>query len=526
MMEMDYQATADEIEDLEFEEALRARTRQRWIIGGGMLALIAVLLMVPWSESVELSGRVAPARWARVRSEATGVVREARRRSGDPVQEGDVIAVLDSNEQRDAVEGARLALTRERQKLADVELRLRENSILREGADAAVHDAERRAAAAARIEESRFADLVPASSSVLEGIREFTIKARDQVAIAASSAPPFAGDQVLQAVEASMARYVERAKQIAAHLSNMVGEEAGLDLTSRLENVRFNFGLAKSSMHEIVRKHEFVARGLMAPVELRSLVDELERELRDLEQSFDVLVSAARGWKGSFADRREWVRTAEEKGRVLANETARVDAERETAASGIAQAELALRAAERSEGKTAIHAPMGGTLSESALAELEGVTANASVGVVEDTGQLVLKVRVLDVDWPRVAEGQAVSANVNGRTIRGRVAWKVSRLGQEVREQQWNVLIRLDGDVAGVQAGTKIEGAVDVGRRSLLWRLIDRKRPEIASASGVSFVDDPTEQRASGSAGQLAAAKSTMRATSNGAGLAEGVGKD
>ena len=525
-MEMDYQPTADEIDDLEFEEALHARTRRRWMIGGGMLALIVALLIMPWSESVELSGRVAPARWARVRSEAPGVVREVRRRSGDPVQEGDVISVLDSDEQRDAVAGARLALTRERQKLADLELRLRENSILREGADAAVHDAERRAAAAARIEEARFAELEPASSSVLQGIREFTIKARDQVAIAANSAPPFAGDKVLQTVEAPMARYVERAKQIAGHLSNVVPEEAVRDFTARLENVRFNFGLARSSMHEIVRKHEFVTRGLLAPAELRGLVNELERESRDLAQSFDVLASAARGWKGSPADRREWVRSAEEKRQLLANETQRVDAERETVASAIAQAELAVRAAERNEGKTAIHAPMSGTLSESAVAELDGVTANASVGVVEDTDQLVLKVRVLDVDWPRVAEGQAVNANVNGRMIRGTVAWKVPRLGQEVRDQQWNVLVRLDGDASRVQAGTKIKGAVDVGHRSLLWRLIGRHGSENASASDVSFVDDPTEQRASGAASQLAATESTMRATSDGAGLAQGAGEE
>jgi multidrug efflux pump subunit AcrA (membrane-fusion protein) len=527
MMEIDNRTTAEEIEeeDLEFEEALRTRTRRRWMLGGVTLALIAALLIVPWSESVELTGRVAPGRWARVRSEAPGVVREVRRRSGDLVQEGDVIAVLDSDEQRDAVEGARLALTRERQKLADLELRLRENSILREGAEAAVRDAERRAAAAARIEEARFTELEPASASVLEGVREFTIKARDQVAIAASSAPPFPGDQVLQAIEAAMARYVERAKQIAAHLSSVAGEEAGRDLTARLENVRFSFGLAESSMREIVRKHEFVTRGLLAPAELRGLVNGLEHEGRDLEHSFEGLASAARGWKGSPVERREWVRSAEEKRQLLANETQRVEAERETVASGIAQAELAVRAAERNEGKTAIHAPISGTLAESALAELDGVAANAPVGVVEDANQVVLKVHVLDVYWPRVAEGQAVNANVNGRVIRGTVAWKVPRLGQEVRDQQWNVLIRLDGDVAGVQPGTKVNGAVGVGWRSLLWRWIDRHGPDTASASGSVFIDDPTEQRSSGAGAQLAARESRTRATSDTGGLVNGSGE-
>ena len=522
-MEIDDRTTPDEIEeeDLEFEEALRTRTRRRWMIGGGTLALIAALLIVPWSESVELTGRVAPARWARVRSEAPGVVREVRRRSGDPVQEGDVIAVLDSDEQRDAVEGARLALTREHQKIADLELRLRENSILREGAEAAVRDAERRAAAAARIEEARFAELDPASASVLEGVREFTIKARDQVAVAASSAPPFPGDEMMRAAEAPMARYVELAKRIAAHLSSVVGAEAGRDFTARLENVRFNFGLADSAMREIVRKHEFVTRGLVAPVELRGLVNELERESRDLQQSFDGLASAARGWKGSPAERGEWVRSANEKRQLLANEAQRVEAERETVASAIAQAELAVRAAERNEGKTEIHAPISGTLAESALAELDGVSANASVGVIEDANQVVLKVRVLDVYWPRVAEGQSVNANVNGRVIRGTVSWKVPRLGQEVRDQQWNVLIRVDGDVAGVQPGTKVNGAVGVGWRSLLWRWTDRHGPETASASGAVLVDDPTELRSSG-AGQLAARESKTRAMSDGGSLVNG----
>jgi multidrug efflux pump subunit AcrA (membrane-fusion protein) len=525
MMNIDYQPIADEIdeEDLEFEEALRARTRRRWIVGGGMVALIAALLVIPWSESIELSGRVAPARWARVRSEAPGVVREVRRRSGDPVQEGDVIAVLDSDEQRDAVEGARLALTREHQKLADLELRLRESSILREGGDAAVRDAERRATAASRIEDARLAELEPASSAVLRNIREFTIKARDQVAIAASSAPPFPGDEMLRAVEVPMSRYVERAQQIAAHLNNAVGDEAGRDFTARLENVRFNFGLARSSMYEIARKHEFVTRGLLAPVELRGLVNELEGESRDLGQSFDGLASAARGWKGSPTERHEWVRSAEEKRQLLENEAQRIEAEREAVASAIGQAELAVRAAERNEGKTAIHAPMSGTLAESALAELDGIAANAPVGVVEDTNQLVLKVHVPEADWPRVAEGQVANANVNGRMIRGKVAWKVPRLGQEVRDQQWNVLIRVDGDVPKIQPGTKINGAVNVGWRSLLWRWIDRRKPESASASAAALVDDPTERRSSADPGQLAARESKAHTASDASGLVGGV---
>jgi len=356
---------------------------------------------------------------------------------------------------------------------------------------------------------------------VLEGVREFTIKARDQLATAASTAPPFPGDEILRSLDGPMARYVERAQRIAEHLSNVIGEEAGRDFAARLGNIRFTFGLAESAMHEIVRKHEFVANGLLAPVELRGLVNDLERLTRDLAQSFDGLASAARGWKGSPAERGEWVRGAEERRQLLANEAQRVEAERQAVASAIAQAELAVRAAERNEGKTEIHAPMTGTLAESVLAELDAVAANAAVGVVEDTNQVVLKVRVLDVDWPRVAEGQAASANVNGRTIRGMVAWKVPRLGQEVRDQQWNVLIRVDGDATGIQSGTKIDGAVQVGWRSLLWRWIDRHKPDPAATSVAAFVDDPTERRSSGAGEQLAEPKSRVRVRSVAAGLVE-----
>jgi hypothetical protein len=102
------------------------------------------------------------------------------------------------------------------------------------------------------------------------------------------------------------------------------------------------------------------------------------------------------------------------------------------------------------------------------------------------------------------------------------VAWKVPRLGQEVRDQQWNVLIRIDGDVAKVQPGTKINGAVNVGWRSLLLRWIDRQRPESASASAAALVDDPTERRSSADPGQLAARESKMRTTSDASGLMDG----
>jgi hypothetical protein len=44
---------------------------------------------------------------------------------------------------------------------------------------------------------------------------------------------------------------------------------------------------------------------------------------------------------------------------------------------------------------------------------------NAAVGTIEDTEQLVLKVRVAESDVPLVAEGQPVTADVDGRALNG-----------------------------------------------------------------------------------------------------------
>src|SRR4029450_6675766 len=152
------------------EEALSARRRQYGLIVAAIAIAAAAILAFPWRASVEASGRIGPQRWARVRSEAPGVVREVMHTPGDAVKEGDIIAVLDFDEQRDALEAARLALTRERQKLADLELRLRENGILREGADAVAESAGRQAVASERIEGSRLTALDQDADAGLEGM--------------------------------------------------------------------------------------------------------------------------------------------------------------------------------------------------------------------------------------------------------------------------------------------------------------------------------------------------------------------
>ncbi len=526
MSTTDYRPEPDDLDDAEFELALRALRRRRLITATAVLGALWAALAIPWSESVDMSGRVAPARWARVRSELPGVVREVKRKSGDVVQEGDVIAVLDSDAQRDALEAARLALTRERQKLADLELRLQQSRILRAGSDAAVHAAVSRANAAEAVEDLRIEDLEPAAMSVLAAVRAFTLKARGELAIDGRRAAPLRGQPMLQDAETAMASYVARAEAVAEHLSDGAGDDAGRELRARLDTVQFNFALAQGTMREIVLKHDVVVRGLLAPVDLRGIVDQLEGEGRDLTQSF---AGFARGLTGSPTERREWVRTAEERRQLLANETERVEAERETVESSIAQAELLVRAAERHEGKTTIHAPITGTLSETQLAELDGIEPHAAVGIVEDMDQLVLKVRVVDADWSRVAEGQTVAADIaGGRTVTGTVAWKVPRAGQEVRDQEWNLMVKVDGEVAGIEPGAKVEGSVVVGRRSLLRRMLEWRQQgrQFASVAGtrIAFVNDPTELRTSSGVGVLAA-RGTVGDTVD-TGIAEGAGSN
>jgi len=517
MSHNDYRPDQEDIDDLEFERALRALRRRRAITATVVAGVMIVLLAMPWSQSIDVSGRVAPARWARVRSEASGVVRELKRKSGEVVQEGDVIAVLDSDAQRDALESARLALTRERQELADLELRLQQNRILRDGSDVAMQGARNRASAAENVDDARVEDLEPAAAAVLAGVRGFTIKARGQLIIDGRKATALHAEAAIEQVAAAMATYVERAEAVAEQLSEGAGDEAGRELRARLDNVRFNFALAESSMREMALKHEVVVRGLLAPVELREIVDKLERESRDLAQSFAGLVTIARGTTGSASERREWVRSADEKRQLLAKETERLESERETVEAKIAEAVLAVRAAERNEGKTTIHAPIGGILSECQLAELDGVGPNASVGIIEDTDRLVLKVRVDDAAWPLVAEGQPVTANVlGGRSMNGTVVWKVPRAGQEVRDQEWNLMVRVDGDVTGIEPGAKVEGELVVGRRSLFRRLFEGRLPGghgiAVAGTRLAFVDDPTEQRAAGGVGDLAAGGSGLSA--------------
>jgi multidrug resistance efflux pump len=494
-------AKHDELGEAAFdEEALRARRRQYGIAVAATALAIAAILAIPWRDSVQASGRIAPQRWAHVHSEAPGVVREVMHTAGDSVEEGDLIAVLDSDEQRDALEAARLALARQRQKLADLELRLRENTILREGADAVAQFAGERAVAAERIDGSRIAALDPAADAALDGVRKFATEVRAQMSRdqSARAEAAFEGEELHRTARSAMSRYSERAATVANHLTKVAGPEAGRQFRFELDDVHFSYALADHSMEEILMKYDLVAQGLLAPVTLRALVLELERETMELAHGFRALAGSARSLLGSRAEQSERVRGSEESRRLLANESERLESERSIVMSEIAEAELSVRAAERHQGKTEIRAPIRGTLAGESLAHFDAVAANGSVGVVEDAGQLVAKVHVDATDLRRIEVGQAVEARARGgRALRGAVTWMVPLAGQEVRDQEWNVLIQLEGDGAGVALGEKVVAAIDVGRRSLLRRWF-KPEEEVATEPRIAFVEDPTELRASG----------------------------
>ncbi|MET0280132.1 MAG: HlyD family secretion protein [Steroidobacteraceae bacterium] len=478
-------------------EALRARRRQYALTAAAVALAVAAALAIPWRDHVQASGRIAPQRWASVHSEAPGVVREVTRRIGEAVEPGEVIAVLDSDEQSDALEAARLALAGERQKLTDLELRLRDNAIQREGADAVVRFTGARAVAAERVDGSRIAALDPIADMALAGVRRFATEVRATISMNRNAQPDtvFRGEELYREVRAAMERYAERAAVVADHLARAGGADVGRQFRSEMEDLNFSYALADHSMEEILTKHEFVSRGIIAPVVLRELGIELEREAMELAHGFRALSASARNLLGSRAEQSERVRGAEETRRLLANESDRLEAQRASVTSEIAAAELAVRAAERHQGKTAIRAPIGGVLAGDSLARFDAITANTAVGVVEDIDRLVLKLRVADADLSRVKVGQAAQSRASdGRVLRGEVTWTTPVAGQEVRDQAWNVLIQLAPDSAGVEVGEKVEATIDVGRRSMMARWLAPSK-EVLTGPRVAFVEDPTQLR-------------------------------
>jgi multidrug efflux pump subunit AcrA (membrane-fusion protein) len=497
-------------EEVVDEEALRAGRRRRLIALGVAAIAAAAVLAIPTTHTVDAKGRLAPQQWAYVRSEAPGVVRELRRHAGDRVARGEVIALLDFDEQRDALEAARLGLARARQQLADLDLRLEENRILLEGADAALEEAKRRMLAATKVQVSWITALEPASEPVLRGVRAFVDDARRELAIDRRSRAEtkFRGAEARQAVRESMERYAERAGDVVDQVGDAAGDEARSALEFEIENVRFAFGLADRTMQELLMKRGLVEQDFLAPSALGELAHQLEREAMTLTQAFRSFASAARAHADARATRNAERRTAEEGRKLLANERERLLAEREGVESLVGQAELAVRSAERHQGKTAVRAPIDGQLLEISLAEQAPVMASAAVGVVEDPHRLVLKAHVAGGDLARVAEGQrarVVATRGSSPPRDGTVAWRVPVAGQEVRDQEWNVLIELAGDADHLEPGFEAHAAVEIGRRSVLrqlWSLVSDSA-EVPEPR-VAFVDDPTERRSAGPVRELA----------------------
>jgi multidrug resistance efflux pump len=457
----------------------------------------AAVLAIPLRDHVKATGRIAPQRWARVRSEAPGVVREVTHAPGDAIEQGEVIAVLDYDEQRDAVEAARLALEPERQKLADLELRLRENEIQRQGAEAVAKSAADRAVAAQSIDGTRLAALDPVVDAVLKGLRDFTTEVRAELS-RSRSAPAqtaFNGEDLYRKVRDSMTRFSARTNAVADQLVQVVGSDAGRQFRFELEDLNFAYDTADHSMQELLMKYQLVQRGFLAPIALREPCIELEREAMELAHGFRALSGDARTALGSPAEQSERVRGAEEHQRLLASESERLESERASVESDIAAAELAVRSAERHQGKTSIRAPIRGTLSGETLSRFDAVSANASVGVVEDASRMVLKLYVDERDFRRIKLGQVVeSYSPDGRLLRGAVVWMTPFAGQVVRDQAWNVLVKLEGNNAGFEIGEKVTAAIDVGRRSALERWL-KPAAVIAIEPRVAFVEDPTELR-------------------------------
>ena len=495
-------ADRPELEEFD-QEALSARRRQYGLVAAAIAIVAAAILTIPWRAHVTATGRIAPERWARVHSEAPGVVREVTRKSGDAVEAGEVIAVLDFDEQRDALEAARLALQRERQKLADLELRLRENVIQRQGADAVAKLASDQAVVAEQIDDSQIAALDPLADATLKGMRSFTMRVRAEVSLKRSARvqADFNGEALYKNVRDASERYSKQAAAVADQLVEVGGPEAGRQFSAGVDDLHFAYVLADHSMEEILEKRALVKDGLVPAMVVRDLNAQLERETIELAHGFRALSGSARTLLGSRSQQMERIRGAEESRRLLENESERLEAERASVASQIATADLAVRAAERHEGKTAIRAPIGGTLAGESLSQFDAVSANNPVGVVEDANRLVLKLRVAETDVHLIKAGQTVEARArSGRALRGTVVWSTPVAGQEVRDQAWNVLIDLDGDNAGVELGEKVVASIDIGKSSLLGRWL-APSDEAAAIPRFAFVEDPTEVREPSGAG-------------------------
>ena len=90
----------------------RLRTRRVWIRRGGLMVGLMVVagFLVPVRVRIAANGYVTSDHYAEVRPATVGPVAEIQRQSGDRVEAGTILALLDDREERAALEAARSAV--------------------------------------------------------------------------------------------------------------------------------------------------------------------------------------------------------------------------------------------------------------------------------------------------------------------------------------------------------------------------------------------------------------------------------
>jgi hypothetical protein len=134
--------------------------------------------------------------------------------------------------------------------------------------------------------------------------------------------------------------------------------------------------------------------------------------------------------------------------KLLENERLQLQAAHAAHESELAKAKVKLKVALRALDARNLKAPMDGVIISLAAHERSALTRDESVGVVQALDGLVFKATVSDDELGSIKLGQTARVRLddghNG-ALEGRVVWKVTRVGDVVEKESWNVLIALDG---------------------------------------------------------------------------------
>ena len=102
------------------KQQLLSVSTTRWLQVG---AVVLALIVIPWKMRVGVNASVVPAEQRAVTAQAEGVIQQVRVKEGDVVAAGDVLAVLDSGEDRVRLERARAELAQAQRELGEAESR-------------------------------------------------------------------------------------------------------------------------------------------------------------------------------------------------------------------------------------------------------------------------------------------------------------------------------------------------------------------------------------------------------------------